>query len=224
MNIRISIFCLAVSLMTTSVYAQQAVNKTTKTPQDNAKPIEYNLTDKKNRRQGTWILRQEALRGEPAMTSVGKYLDNRKTGTWYNFDQEGKPISILKYKKDVLDGESKYFENGMLVCVGNWRGLNPDEPVDTIWVYNPETDQENQVVISTERGTLQHGLWKYYHPESGQLIKEEVYQVGELLKVKQYNLQEGLSDEQKKAIEAELLHNQNKPIYKPRKVNPNKTK
>lgn len=222
MNIRISIFCLAVSLLTTSVYAQQAVNKTTKTPQDNANPIEYNLTDKKNRRQGTWILRQEALRGEPAMTSVGKYLDNRKTGTWYNFDQEGKPISILKYKKDVLDGESKYFENGVLVCIGNWRGLNPDQKFDTIWVYNPETNIENEVIVPTDQGSLRHGIWKFYHPESGLLIKEEFYQVGTLIKSKEYPNQATLGDEEKKSMDKKIQKQLDASPYKPTKVKGNK--
>lgn len=191
---------------------------------DGGTPAPINVVDNKGNKQGTWLMKYEAIRGEPGYTSIGNYTDNKKTGTWYQIDFEGKPISILKYKKGVLDGESKYFENGVLVCIGNWRGLNPDSKFDTIWVYNPETNIENEVVVSTDQGAVRHGLWKYYNPESGLLIKEEYYQVGEIIKYKEYPNHPTLKEEEKKILDKKVQKQIEAKPYKPTKVNPNKTK
>jgi antitoxin component YwqK of YwqJK toxin-antitoxin module len=207
-------------LFTTLPSFAQQINAEKVSTQDES--VVYNKKDKYGKRMGMWIIQEDAEKGEPAKTSMGTFIDGRKNGTWYELDFEGKPISICKYLKGVLNGESKYFENGKLVCIGNWRGLNPDEKLDTIWVYDPKKGYEEQVVIPTERGTLQHGIWKYYHPDNGLLIKEEEYQVGELIKVKDYKPTSTLSDEIRKQLdEQHQKHLKNKP-YIPHKVKRNK--
>lgn len=204
--------------------AQKNITKDVGTVSESASPVALNHVDNKGNKQGTWLVKQEALRGEPAMTSVGTYKNNKKVGTWYQIDAEGRPISILKYKNNVLDGESKYFENGELVCIGQWRGLNPEVAFDTVWVYNPETDIETQVTVPTEQGSLQHGIWKFYNPETGQLVKEELYQVGEMVKRKEFVSQPSLSEERKKQMEDKVQKQLKATPYKPTKVNPNRTK
>lgn len=198
----------------------QAQSESSSTPaaEDKSYPIEINKTDANNRRQGAWYIKTDAYMGEPTTISTGSYIDGRKYGTWYNFDSEWRPISILKYYKGVLNGESQYFENGKLVCVGNWRGLNPDETHDTIWVYDPSDDLDYEVVVPTERGTLKHGIWKYYNGETGQLTKMEEYQVGERIKFKEFKPQLDISEEKRKKLEAQLPHNQKNRKTQPLKV------
>jgi hypothetical protein len=118
-------------LLSLNVYAQQVA--TTPPAETNSTPVGINQTDAEGRRQGIWYYKTEALRGEPAVIATGNYSGGRKMGTWYTFDTEWQPISILKYFRGVLNGEAQYFENGKLVCVGHWRGLNPDITHDTIW-------------------------------------------------------------------------------------------
>jgi len=168
---------------------------------------EYNLVDKKKRKQGLWIEKQDAYKDQPQTSSIGKYTDNIKTGLWYILDKEGKPISVFNYKKGVLDGSNQYFENGKLVCTGEWRGLNPDYEIDSVEVYDPRTGIESIVTVPSEKGSLMHGIWKYYNPNTGQLIKEEEYQVGHLIRKKEYHPQETLDEEAKKKEDDTFLKN-----------------
>lgn len=216
----ILICSLGMALAAMGQQNKQANNNTKSKDEDKA--AAFNLKDEKGRKTGMWILKQEALRGEPATTSFGNYLEGRKMGTWYNIDNEGRPISILKYFKGELNGESKYFENGQLFCIGQWRGLNPDVDFDTVEVYNPVTDITEYVAVPTERGSLQHGIWKYYHPDSGVLIKEEEYQVGERIRLKEYHPQATLSEEVKQQLDKKQQQHLQKPPYKPTKIKPNK--
>lgn len=206
------VVCIALS-----GYAQDGKHYTAPAT-DKSTPISINQVDRNGSRQGTWYVKTEALRGEPAIISTGYYYDNRKFGTWYNFDTEWRPISILKYSKGVLNGEAQYFENGKLVCIGNWRGLNPDVTHDTIWVYDPRTDYESEVVVPTEQGTMKHGIWKYYNPDTGQLIKEEEFQVGESIRVIEYTPTIYMDERKRKDYESRLPHNQPNKDTKPLKV------
>src|SRR5690606_23719994 len=57
-----------------------------------------NKRDQQNRKQGTWFIRKEALRGEPAYVTFGDYLDDKKQGAWYRLDAEGQLESVLNYR------------------------------------------------------------------------------------------------------------------------------
>ena len=146
-----------------------------------APPNNLNQTDRKGLRQGMWWIQEPARMGEDAYTEFGTYTQGRKTGIWYRMDNMGQIIAIEQYRNNVLDGEVKYFDQGHLICIGHYRGLNPDHDWDTILVVHPITGVEKLVPISTERGTLRHGTWRYYDPQSGRLTREEDYQVDELL-------------------------------------------
>jgi hypothetical protein len=95
-------------------------------------------------------------------------------------------MAVQNYRKGVLDGQSQFYEKGKLVCIGTYRGLNPDNKYDSIWVTDPGTQLDTLVVIPSERGSLKHGLWRYYDPMTGQMTMEEEYQVDDLLYRKRF--------------------------------------
>lgn len=195
------IFCCLPALM----FAQQA--EAEKTP--------MNQTDKKGRKTGFWLLQQPARMGEDAYTAFGSYLAGRKTGVWYRMDQMGQVIAIEGFRNDVLNGEVKYFEDGRLICIGHYRGLNPDQKYDTILVMDPVTHFEKLTPIPTDRGTLKHGFWRFYDPQSGRLIREEEYVVDELVARQDFAMTNG---------DSTYYEQRNKRLPHMRKVNSSKSR
>src|SRR5690606_26255968 len=116
----------------------------------------------------------------------GIYYHGRKMGLWYKMDDAGELLAVEGYKNDAKDGEVKYFDRGRLMAVGHYRGLNPDHPTDTIMVEHPITGVQELRSVSTDKGSLRHGLWRYYDPETGRLTREEEYQVDELIYTREF--------------------------------------
>lgn len=166
-----------------------------------------NKTDDKRQKQGTWFYRREALRGEPAYSEFGNYKDDRKAGHWIKLDSENRLISIENYARGVLNGESQYYENGKLICIGHYRGLNPDTKVDSVWITDPISYEEVLVAIPTERGTMKHGLWRYYDANTGQLTREEEYQVDDLIFKKDFRFTVTTDSTQIKKRLEQMPHN-----------------
>jgi hypothetical protein len=172
-----------------------------------------NKTDTHGRRTGLWWIVTPARMGEPETTEYGNYDHGRKIGTWYKMGSEGDLVSAENYRNNVLDGEVKYYERGQLSIIGHYRGLNPNYEYDTVVVTDPTTGIERLVSIPTERGTLRHGIWRYYNPETGRLIAEEEYQVDDLI----YKKETMLTREDSlyyRMREKKLPHNTGK-LYKP---------
>lgn len=143
-----------------------------------------NQRDKEGKQHGLWYVKYPERMGDPSYTEFGTYEHGRKYGVWHVLNGEGELMASQRYKNNTLDGESRYYENGRLATVGHFRGLNPDQAYDTIWVKNPITGNEKQVVVSTDRGATRHGTWRYYDPETGAPTLEEEYQVDELIGTK----------------------------------------
>jgi len=146
-----------------------------------------NKTDKYHQKQGLWYIKKEELRGEPAYTTFGNYEDNKKQGLWYKLDKDGQLISIENFRNGLLNGNAQYYENGHLSVIGNYRSLEQNKQLDSIWVTDPITLYDTLVVIPSETGFVKHGLWRYYNPLTGQLISEETYQIDQLLKKVDYS-------------------------------------
>lgn len=170
--------CLFLLVFPLCAFAQQ--NENTRPP--------LNQLDKKGRREGMWLAQYPERMGEDAYSEFGNYIGGRKNGTWYRMDPSGELLAIERFKNDVLDGEVKYFEQGRLVCIGHYRGLNPGRAYDTILVLNPVTGFERLTPIPTERGTIRHGMWRFYDPETGRLIREDDYQADELMSRQEFPL------------------------------------
>lgn len=145
-----------------------------------------NQLDGAGKQHGTWVYHEPERMGEPGTMETGNYDHGNRTGIWYTVDDGGDLISIESFAFDELDGEVKYYERGQLYCVGHYRALNPKHSVDTIIVVDPITHDESYKTITTDKGTMRHGTWRYYDPENGSLLKEEEYQVDELIFKKQW--------------------------------------
>ena len=177
--------------------------------------VAVNQRDKNGKRHGLWWEQFAARRGEAAYTAFGSYDQGLKIGPWYRINEIGDLTAIENYRFDVLHGEVKYFEQGTLVCVGHYRGLNPSHPYDTILVVHPVTGEEKLVSVPTSKGSVRHGTWRFYDGRSGRLIREDDYQIDELLHSKTFGLTQADSAYYK-AREKKMPHNQ--PVhYKPPK-------
>ena len=168
---------------------------------------DLNKTDDRKQKQGTWFYRHDALRGEPAYAEFGNYKDDRKAGRWIKLDGENRLVSIENYTRGVLNGESQYYEDGKLICIGHYRGLNPDAKVDSVWITDPVSYEEVLVAIPTERGTMKHGLWRYYDANTGQLTREEEYQVDDLIFKKDFQYTSSTDSMQLKRRIENMPHN-----------------
>lgn len=175
-------------------------------------PTEFNQTDSQGLRQGPWLLRQAARMGEPAFFEFGYYSNGEKTGSWYRLDVNGVPEAIEQFSRNVRNGEAKYFDQGRLVIVGHYRGLNPDVVIDTIVVEDPETGAESLVPIASAKGSVRHGLWRYYDPRTGRLLREEFYQLDEKISQQNFGMSQADSAYYKQR-DAILPHNRSdKPM------------
>lgn len=161
-----------------------------------------------------WYEYVAPLRGEVGFHYFGKYAAGKRIGNWQKMDTKGRMISNEHFRNNILHGPSTYYENGQLVATGNWRGLNPQYPYDTIPVINIATGIEDTVIVPSEYGALEHGLWRYYSPVSGMLIKEVEYQVGTIIKQQEFYTLPIVDSAQIKKIDAHLPHNK-KSFYKP---------
>lgn len=180
-----------------------------------AQETKYNQKDEKGRPHGQWIVSTPARMGEDAYVEWGTYEHGQKWGVWYRFDNSERVVAIERFKNGVLDGEAQYFENGALECTGHYRGLSSRYAFDTIYVVDPVTDVETRRILPTERGTVKHGLWRYYDPRSGRLIREMDFQLGEVIASQEFSIAP-VDSAWYKAREQSLPHNQ-KHIYKPPK-------
>lgn len=171
--IRIIFLCLLTVLVTNASAQKNSAKK---------KPEELNKRDMHGKRHGMWLnIVKEDLRGEMAYTEAGSYLHGEKTGLWYKMNRRGDMVAIENYRKDVLDGEVKYFSNGQVTVIGRFRGLNPDVDVDTIMVEDPVTGRQDLVPVKSERGSVRHGTWRYYNERTGALMRVEEYQIDEMI-------------------------------------------
>jgi hypothetical protein len=179
--------CFVAFGQTKKTSTKPAGNKTANgKPEDNKKD-NLNKTDNQNRKQGLWFYKHEAAMGEPLTYEYGQYINNKKEGIWTKLDAEQRLTATENYNNGVLNGTSQYYENGRLTCIGNYRGLNQEKKYDSVWVTNPDTYEDTLVAVPTELGYTKHGLWRYYDPVTGQMTKEEEYQVDNLIYEKEYH-------------------------------------
>lgn len=155
--------------------------------EEEKKKDNLNKTDALDRKQGLWFFKHDARMGEPLYYEYGNYQDDKKTGIWTKLDAEQSLMATENYYHGVLNGTSQYYERGRLVCIGNYRGLNQTQKFESIPVTDPITGIDSIVVVPTEMGYTKHGTWRYYDEETGQMTKEEEYQVDNLIFKKEYH-------------------------------------
>ncbi len=166
-----------------------------------------NCTDKKDFKQGKWVIHHDDLRGEPGFEEEGIYKDGRKEGFWRLYSLSGDLIGIEQYKWGNRDSVSRYFtRTGELIREERWKALNPDKLYDTLEVEDIDhLDHYKTVIVKNEGVGIKHGEWRYYDPTTGMIIKTETYTLGKL--------------EIRKAAEKSLaLNDSTKAVAKPKEV------
>jgi len=164
------------------VFSFETAAQTIKSYQLTSKGDTINRIDKTDRKQGPWITRFEELRGEPGFEEEGYYLNDKKEGAWRKFNLDGDLIGEEFYRWGNRNGKQQYFtRNGGIYREESWKAMNPLNPYDTIIV--PDLDNPNVMVekiIKQESAEVRHGLWSYFDPSSGQVVKTEKFFYGKL--------------------------------------------
>jgi antitoxin component YwqK of YwqJK toxin-antitoxin module len=133
-------------------------------------------------RQGPWVERHESVRGEPGYEEEGPYLNGRKEGEWRMFNLMGDLVGVENYRWGLKDGQARYLNaDGTVRFEQSWKALNPDKQYDTIQVEDiDKLDSYHEVIIKNEGAALKHGIWRYYDPQNGRVIRTENYELGKL--------------------------------------------
>lgn len=145
-----------------------------------------NCVDRQDRKQGKWVNHVDEIRGEPGYEEEGEYRNNRKEGTWRIYSLVGDLMGVEYYKWGNKDGVAQYFaSSGALLKEESWKALNPDKAYDTLQVEDVDhLDQYKTVIVKNDGVAIRDGVWKYYDPTLGTVIRTESYTLGKLNVVK----------------------------------------
>ncbi|GAO43516.1 hypothetical protein [Flavihumibacter petaseus] len=138
-----------------------------------------NRVDANGKKQGPWVNHIDPLRGEPGYEEEGVYKDDRKEGTWRNFNLTGDLFAIENYRWGFKDGASQYFNiSGGLTREESWRAFNPDKEYDSVDVEDVNSPGNYTiVVVKNEGAAVKHGTWKFYDGD-GFITKTEFWTLG----------------------------------------------
>jgi antitoxin component YwqK of YwqJK toxin-antitoxin module len=142
-----------------------------------------NRVDMKGRKQGPWVIHVDELRGEKGYEEEGYFENDKKEGTWKRYSLDGDKIAEENYRWGNKNGKCSYYTNtGGLLREESWKAVNPDNPVDTVDVYDlhDPTKVIDRVAVRLTGFTLRHGLWTYYDPSEGTITKTERYWLDKL--------------------------------------------
>lgn len=135
-----------------------------------------NRLDIKGKKQGPWVLHVDEVRGERGYEEEGYFENDKREGTWRRYSLDGDLLAIENYRWGNKNGKCQYFTNmGDLVREESWKAVNPNDPYDTVAVYdvNDPTKIVGTQIVKLEGFTLKHGTWRYYDPNYGTLVKTE---------------------------------------------------
>jgi hypothetical protein len=142
-----------------------------------------NRVDMKGRKQGPWVIHMDDLRGERGYEEEGYFENDKKEGTWRRYSLDGDKIAEENYRWGNKNGKCSYYtNNGGLLREESWRAVNPDNPMDTVDVYDLKdpTKVVDRVAVKLTGFTLKHGTWNYYNPYEGTIEKTERYWLDKL--------------------------------------------
>ncbi len=145
----------------------------------NSKGDTINKIDRQNLKQGYWIERTEALRGNPGFEESGEYVDGKKEGKWMRFSLMGDPIGYENYKFNLKNGKQVYYNMVGPLREESWRAILPSEGVDSVEVTDLHDESKiTWVKIENDGRSVKDGEWKFYNPNSGAVVKTEKWQRG----------------------------------------------
>jgi hypothetical protein len=141
-----------------------------------------NCKDSKGWRQGKWLNRVDEIRGEPGYEEEGEYKDDKKTGVWRVYTLQGDLMGVENYRYGHKNGQQQYFNTmGDLVKQESWLASNPEQPTETVEVYDINDPKKVYLVeVKLEAATVPHGIWKVYEPGTGKLLQKQNFIFGKL--------------------------------------------
>lgn len=139
-----------------------------------------NAVDKNDLKQGKWVIKVDAVRGEPGYEEEGVFKNGKKDGIWRRYNLNGDITGLENYRFGGKDGVQQYYTMmGDLIREEGWRAYNPDAPYDTIPIYGQGNGEIiSYKVVKAEQYSVKHGTWKFYEPGTGHIIKMEKYDRG----------------------------------------------
>ena len=170
---RLSILFFCALLISASTYSQKW-----KSYIIGVKGDTLNRVDMKGLKQGPWVIHVNELRGERGYEEEGFFVNDKKDGTWRRFSLEGDLTAVENYRWGGKDGKSVYLTTqGSPIREESWKAVNPDNPYDTVNVYDPNNPDKiiAKQVIKLEGYSLKHGAWKHYDQFSGRLEKTDYW-------------------------------------------------
>jgi hypothetical protein len=140
-----------------------------------------NCTDTAGKRQGYWLVRVEPLRGNPGYDEEGYYKDGLKEGVWYMYSKMGDLMATEYYKWGMKDSINLYYNiTAGLIREESWKAVNPSDPWVEVEVEDPlNPGTFNKVRVKLEGKSYKHGTWRLYDPQTGALVKTEVWYMNE---------------------------------------------
>jgi len=142
-----------------------------------------NRIDMYGKKQGPWSIHVDDLRGERGYEEEGYFENDKKEGSWRRYSLDGDKIAEENYRWGNKNGKCSYYTNsGGLMRTESWLAVNPDNPMDTVDVYDLKdpTKVVDRVVVKLSGFTLKHGLWTYYDPREGTVEETERYWLDKL--------------------------------------------
>jgi hypothetical protein len=168
--LKLTIIAVSAILLNSSVSAQ------CKTFKLSDKGDTLNCVDYKGLKQGKWIIKEPALRGNPGYEEEGEFLNDKKEGIWRRFTEQGDIDAVETYRWGLLDGKCLYYSLQGLERQEMWRAIDPAKLYDTLEVpdlYNIEVT--HQVVVKNEGQSMKHGRWIWYDAATGFESRKEDY-------------------------------------------------
>ncbi|HEV8282730.1 MAG TPA: hypothetical protein VGQ09_00395 [Chitinophagaceae bacterium] len=135
-----------------------------------------NRVDKQGKKQGPWVIHVDEVRGERGYEEEGYFENDRKEGRWRRYSLDGDLLAIENYRWGNKNGKCQYYTKmGDLVREESWKAVNPDNPYDTVDVYDlvDPTKVVGTQIIKLDGFSLKHGTWKYFDPNFGTIVKTE---------------------------------------------------
>jgi len=145
-----------------------------------------NKLDSRNLQQGKWLLEHPAHYEEPGNIEVGNFEYGIRNGSWKTYSMQGLLESEENYKKGLKDGESRYYVEGSLYCIGHYLALNAKQVYDTVMVEDAVTNALRPVKIKTDVGSIRHGMWTFYEPRTTQIKRLVEYQADDMVSDSSY--------------------------------------
>jgi antitoxin component YwqK of YwqJK toxin-antitoxin module len=175
-NFKIKLFVFAAFLQFSAFLSADAQYKSFKI---SVKGDTINVVNKDGFKQGKWVITVPELRGNPGYDEEGMYnKKGEKEGPWRKYTAEGDLLAMENYLRDGKDGLQQYYTFvGNLEREESWRAYNPDAPYDTVAIYGTGSNEiVDYKIVKTETYSVKSGDWRYYDPESGQLLRTEKWE------------------------------------------------